>query len=177
MSTVADAPGLRDRKKLATRARIHREAVALALEHGVDHVTVDGIAAAAEVSARTFFNYFATKEDAFVGADPTTIERLAAAVVARPAGESALTAVRNAFVDHLAALEADEDPWRPVSPRSRRVSPAPTTGWRARSSTRPTGAPAPTRPGTSGRRWGPGWPWPRCGPPSGRTSRAGSRGP
>ena len=44
MSTVADAPGLRDRKKLATRARIHREAVALALEHGVDHVTVEGIA-------------------------------------------------------------------------------------------------------------------------------------
>ena len=183
MSTVADAPGLRDRKKLATRARIHREAVALALEHGVDHVTVEGIAAAAEVSARTFFNYFATKEDAFVGADPTTIERLAAAVVARPAGESALTAVRNAFVDHLAALEADEELWRM---RRRLAAREPALAarlagandrWRARSSTRPTGAAAPTRPGTSGRRWGPGWRWPRCEPPSGRTSRAGSGGP
>lgn len=104
--------GLRDRKKVATRARIHREAVALALSHGVDGVTVDGIAAAAEVSPRTFFNYFATKEDAFVGVDPTTAERLAAAVVARPAPERALTAVRHVLLEHLAALEADDDVWR-----------------------------------------------------------------
>jgi AcrR family transcriptional regulator len=108
----ASEAGLRDRKKVATRARIHREAVALALAHGVDGVTVEGIAAAAEVSARTFFNYFATKEDAFVGVDPATAERLAAAVVARPAGERALTAVRHVLLDHLAALEADGDVWR-----------------------------------------------------------------
>jgi len=108
----AEPPGLRDRKKIATRARIHREAVTLALQHGVDGVTVEGIAAAAEVSPRTFFNYFATKEDAFVGADPTVTERLAAAVVARPASESSLTAVRHVLVDHLTALEADSELWR-----------------------------------------------------------------
>jgi AcrR family transcriptional regulator len=104
--------GLRDRKKRATRARIHREAVALALEHGVDGVTVEGIAAAAEVSPRTFFNYFTTKEDAFVGSDPAATDRLAAAVEARPAGESPLTAVRQVLVEHLTALEADTDLWR-----------------------------------------------------------------
>ncbi|KGN40223.1 TetR/AcrR family transcriptional regulator, partial [Knoellia aerolata] len=117
MTSAADedpAPeaGLRDRKKLATRARIHREAVALALTHGVDGVTVEGIATAADVAPRTFFNYFATKEDAFVGSDPATAERLAAAVVARPAAEGALTAVRHVLLDHLAALEADEEIWR-----------------------------------------------------------------
>lgn len=104
--------GLRDRKKHATRARIHREAVDLALEHGVDGVTVDLIAAAAEVSPRTFFNYFPTKEDAFVGIDPATADRLAGEVVARPAAESTLTAVRHVLVAHLAALEADTEIWR-----------------------------------------------------------------
>ena len=86
--------------------------MALALQHGVEGVTVEGIAAAAEVSPRTFFNYFATKEDAFVGADPTATERIAAAVVARPAAESTLTAVRHVLVDHLTSLEADKELWQ-----------------------------------------------------------------
>ena len=86
--------------------------MALALRHGVDGVTIKGIAAAADVSPRTFFNYFATKEDAFVGADPTAADRLAAAVVARPDRETPLTAVRHVLVEHLAALEADDELWR-----------------------------------------------------------------
>ena len=57
------ALGLRERKKLKTKKAIQREALRLFQEQGYDETTIEQIAAAAEISPSTFFNYFPTKED------------------------------------------------------------------------------------------------------------------
>lgn len=59
--------GLRARKQRQTRDAIHRAAVDLALELGPDGATVAEISARVDISPRTFFNYYPTKEDAIVG--------------------------------------------------------------------------------------------------------------
>lgn len=59
--------GLRARKQRQTRDAIHRAAVELALELGPDAATVAEISARVDISQRTFFNYYPTKEDAIVG--------------------------------------------------------------------------------------------------------------
>jgi AcrR family transcriptional regulator len=60
--------GLRERKKLETARAIEVAAVELAAELGLSEVTVEAISQRADVTSRTFFNYFASKEDAVIGA-------------------------------------------------------------------------------------------------------------
>ena len=71
-STGEAAPGLRERNRVRRTRRVERAALELALEHGVDAVTVDMICEASDVSPRTYFNYFGTKEGALLGAAPST---------------------------------------------------------------------------------------------------------
>ncbi|MEO6471774.1 MAG: TetR/AcrR family transcriptional regulator [Aeromicrobium sp.] len=70
--------GLRDRKRQETRARLERAAVTLVLRDGLERTTVDAISELADVSPRTFFNYFDSKDSAILGLReieiaPTTI--------------------------------------------------------------------------------------------------------
>ncbi|MDQ1636115.1 MAG: hypothetical protein QOJ32_2924 [Frankiaceae bacterium] len=67
MSFGCSGEGLRERKRRLTRARLQEAALRLVAEHGLEAVTVDDISAAVDVSSRTFFNYFPTKEDALAG--------------------------------------------------------------------------------------------------------------
>ncbi|MDT0468189.1 TetR/AcrR family transcriptional regulator [Streptomyces gibsoniae] len=96
--------GLRDRKKRATRRALQSSAVDLFRRHGPEAVTVESICATAGVSPRTFFNYFASKDEAAFMLEEGTPELIEERITARPAEEPPLEAVRAVFVARLSEL-------------------------------------------------------------------------
>jgi AcrR family transcriptional regulator len=85
---------LRSRKRLATRQGISIAATRLFLERGFDHVTVDEIAAAADVGRMTVFNHFPRKEDMFFDRDEAGRDVLREALRRRDAGVSPIETLR-----------------------------------------------------------------------------------
>ncbi|MEU0475215.1 TetR/AcrR family transcriptional regulator [Streptomyces olivaceus] len=104
--------GLREQKKRATRAALAEAAVHLAAEHGAEKVTVEAISAAAGVSVRTFFNYFDSRDDAFVVIDEDAGARMRRAVLDAPAELSPLEVLREAMAAELAEVEQQHELWR-----------------------------------------------------------------
>ncbi|HTJ34029.1 MAG TPA: TetR family transcriptional regulator [Dactylosporangium sp.] len=103
--------GLRERKKMATRQALHEAAVALSIEHGLEKVTVEAIADAAEVSRRTFSNYFASKEEALLYGDELRMRLLVDAVQQRPPAEPPWAALTGAAMDVQQDLGARDPGW------------------------------------------------------------------
>ncbi len=120
----APSEGLRERKKRATREAICASARRLFAERGFDNVTVAEVASDADVSEKTVFNHFATKEDLVFAGGEQRLAQLQAAIAQRPRGTSVLDVFRantEAMLDTIAAGEGDD---RLVVPRIVRASPA-----------------------------------------------------
>lgn len=95
------APGLRERKKQRTRATLISAAVQLCLDQGYEQTTVDQIAAAADVSPRTFSRYFATKDAVYMALLEGVVDAIAAELERIPPEVPVMQALKEA---HIAAL-------------------------------------------------------------------------
>lgn len=107
-----EALGLRERKKRETRRALHLAALELVRERGMAGVSTDDIAAAAGVSARTFFNYYATKEAALTGGGADLPFRVTEFVDSRPPQESDFTVCAELARRLVWMATRDEDAWR-----------------------------------------------------------------
>jgi AcrR family transcriptional regulator len=95
---------VRERKKRDTWRLIHDTALVLMRRRGFDAVSVDDIVAAAGISRRTFFNYFAGKEAVVFDPDPGEPALWHELMAARPAGEAMWSSLRELLIDYTAAV-------------------------------------------------------------------------
>lgn len=98
--------GLREMKKRQTRQNISNQATRLFMRHGFDRVTIADVAAAAQVAKMTVTNYFPRKEDLALDLHEEFVALQARTVAGRAPGESALTALRRAFLEAVAKHDA-----------------------------------------------------------------------
>src|SRR5437763_8432831 len=108
METSVPAAGLRERKKRKTRDTIVRVAAELFAQQGYEETTIAEIADAAEISPRTIFAYFPSKEDILFYDMPEMLERLAQVFRDRPAGATALDALRDFIAGTLSPANEEE---------------------------------------------------------------------
>jgi AcrR family transcriptional regulator len=115
--------GLRERKKQQTREAIHRAAMRLFAERGFEATTIADIAAAADIAPRTFFSYFASKEEAVFPKFQAALADFDRAMRERSPGTTALAALREWIVEAAERYMGDVDAAR-LEAQLRRESPA-----------------------------------------------------
>ena len=104
--------GLRERKKSAVRRALGSAAFRLALERGPENVTIEDITAGADVSLRTFGNYFSSKYEAICALGTDRARRIGAELLARPAHEPLWQALVSAVLAHCEdAGQAPDAEW------------------------------------------------------------------
>lgn len=110
-SEVDECPPTRlvTRRRVLVQEEIERAALRLFLARGYDNVSVDDIAAAVGMSGRTFFRYYASKDEVLRRFQAGLNDALVEAYRARPAGESPHVALRAAFADTSRVPRADRD--------------------------------------------------------------------
>jgi AcrR family transcriptional regulator len=103
-----DHMGLRERKKLRTHRAIAGAALCLFDQRGYEETTISDIAAAAEVSPRTFFSYFPSKDDVVFAEMDERLADVRAGLAARPSGETPLGTFRRVTEALLRAISAED---------------------------------------------------------------------
>jgi AcrR family transcriptional regulator len=105
VDTTTPRPGLRERKKQQTRETIERVALELFAERGYDDTTLAEIAEAADISPRTIFSYFQSKEDILFCGEPSYVEKVGEILEQRPPGATTIDALR----DFIASLPPPDE--------------------------------------------------------------------
>ena len=104
-----DDEGLRARKRRQTRQALEDAALRLFAERGFAATTVAQIAAEADVSERTFFHHFASKEDVVLGDFEARLARLTELLAVRPPDEPPTTAIRRALLEVAEDYQAERE--------------------------------------------------------------------
>jgi AcrR family transcriptional regulator len=109
VTAVHELPGLRERKKAETHSALGRAALDLALERGLEAVTADDIAASANVSPRTFHNYFGSKEEALGAGWRSMLQVYVDQLLARPWDEPILDSLEHVLGPIAAAAASSRE--------------------------------------------------------------------
>jgi AcrR family transcriptional regulator len=104
----AETEGIRARKQRETRQRLAKAGLRMFLEYGFDATTLDMIVAEADISRRTFFHYFNSKEDILTAWEDEVANAFRAAIAEQPSRARPLVVLRGALLSVIARYETQE---------------------------------------------------------------------